>query len=63
MTTLNAEEMKCISGGGTYRADCSFCDAYWTTTYTGTVTSYNTAKVLCEGKKRKHELEVHYADL
>lgn len=62
MTTLNAEEMKCISGGETYRADCSFCGAYWTSKYTNTI-SYNTAKYLCEGKKYDHELEVHYSNL
>ncbi len=65
MKSMSTTEMKKITGGGTYIANCRFCTFSKKATYTGEYggLSWSTAKVLCEGVVRNHEIEVHYDDL
>lgn len=65
MKSMNTTEMKRVTGGGTYTAYCHYCSFSKEATYTGAYggLSWSTAKVLCEGVVRNHEIEVHYDNL
>lgn len=69
MREMEIQEMRNINAGGTYYVKCSFsgCTKDWSKGYVGSAsdsnTSYNYAKVWCEGQKHNHEIEVHYDDL